>query len=112
MYIRGNKLIELLEEFKSTNPKKEDRIPYREWRRLVNFLTNSKDFKFQVKTEPSTLIIIIPASGERCYFNTGDYFIKFFQERPITTILSSPKFEAGHGLTYITDEEENKFAVL
>lgn len=86
MYIRGNKLIELLEEFKATNPKKEDRIPYEEWKRLVKFLTNSKDFKFQVKTEPSTLIIIIPASGERVYFNTGDYFIKFFQERPIATI--------------------------
>ena len=112
MYIRGNKLLELLDEFKATNPKKEDRIPYKEWRRLVNFLTNSKDFKFQVKTEPSTLIIIIPTSGERVYFNTGDYFIKFFQERPITTILSSPKFEAGHGINYITDEEGNKFAVL
>lgn len=108
MYIRGNKLIKLLEEFKSTNPKTEDRIPYKEWKRLVKFLTNSKDFKFQVKTEPSTLIIIIPASGEQVYFNTGDYFIKFFQERPIITIFSSPKFEAG----YITDEEGNKFAVL
>ena len=112
MYIRGNKLLELLDEFKATNPKKEDRIPYKEWRRLVNFLTNSKDFKFQVKTEPSTLIIIIPTSGERVYFNTGDYFIKFFRERPITTIFSSPKFEAGYGINYITDEEGNKFAVL
>ena len=116
MYIRGNKLIELLEEFKSTNPKKEDRIPYREWRRLVNFLTNSKNTKFQVKTEPSTLIIIIPASGEQVYFNTGDYFIKFFQERPITTIFSSPKFERfwdkdGYNPTFITDDDGNKFMV-
>ena len=112
MYIRGNKLIELLEEFKSTNPKQEDKIPYEEWRKLVKFLTNSKNTKFQVKTEPNTLIITSPASGEQFHFNTGDYFIKFFQERPITTIFSSPKFEAGHGLTYITDEEGNKFAVL
>ena len=116
MYIRGNKLIELLEEFKSTNPKKEDRIPYREWRRLVNFLTNSKNTKFQVKTEPSTLIIIIPTSGEQVYFNTGDYFIKFFQERPITTIFSSPKFERfwdkdGYNPTFITDDDGNKFMV-
>ena len=116
MYIRGNKLIELLEEFKSTNPKKEDRIPYREWKRLVNFLTNSKNTKFQVKTEPSTLIIIIPASGEQVYFNTGDYFIKFFQERPITTIFSSPKFERfwdkdGYNPTFITDDDGNKFMV-
>ena len=99
MYIRGNKLIELLEEFKSTNPKKEDRIPYREWRRLVNFLTNSKNTKFQVKTEPNTLIITSPGSGEQVYFNTGDYFIKFFQERPITTIFPSPKFEHFWGTT-------------
>lgn len=108
MYIRGNKLIELLEEFKSTNPKKEDRIPYEEWRKLVKFLTNFKNTKLQVKTGPGTLIIIIPASGAQFHFNTGDYFIKFFQERPITTIFSSPKFEAG----YITDEEGNRFAVL
>ena len=116
MYIRGNKLIELLEEFKSTNPKKEDRIPYREWRRLVNFLTNSKNTKFQVETEPSTLIIMSPTSGERVYFNTGDYFIKFFQERPITTIFSSPKFERfwdkdGYNPTFITDDDGNKFMV-
>ena len=116
MYIRENKLIELLEEFKSTNPKKEDRIPYREWKRLVNFLTNSKNTKFQVKTEPSTLIIIIPASGEQVYFNTGDYFIKFFQERPITTIFSSPKLERfwdkdGYNPTFITDDDGNKFMV-
>ena len=112
MYIRGNKLIKLLEEFQSTKPKKEDRIPYEEWRRLVNFLTNSKDLKLQVKTEPSTLIIIIPASGKRCYFNTGDYFIKFFQERPITTIFSSPKFERfWDNTTFITDDDGNKFMV-
>lgn len=111
MYIRGNKLIELLEEFKSTNPKKEDRIPYREWRRLVNFLTNSKNTKFQVKTEPNTLIITSPGSGEQVYFNTGDYFIKFFQERPITTIFPSPKFEHfwGDNTTFITDNDGNRF---
>lgn len=112
MYIRGNKLIELLEEFKSTNPKKEDRIPYEEWRKLVNFLTNTKDLKLQVKTEPNTLIIVCPPTDNPLRFNTGNYFIKFFQERPITTILSSPKFEAGHGINYITDEEGNRFAVL
>ena len=116
MYIRGNKLIELLEEFKSTNPKKEDRIPYEEWRKLVKFLTIYKDFKLQVKTEPSILIITYPASGERSHFNTGDYFIKFFQERPITTIFSSPKFERfwdkdGYNPTFITDDDGNKFMV-
>lgn len=92
MYIRGNKLIELLEEFKATNPKKEERIPYEEWRKLVKFLTVYKDFKLQVKTEPSILIITYPASGERSHFNTGDYFIKFFQERPEveTPLISDP----------------------
>ena len=112
MYIRGNKLLELLDEFKATNPKKEDRIPYEEWRKLVKNLTIYKDLKLQVKTEPSTLIITYPPTDNPLRFNTGDYFIKFFQERPITTIFSSPKFEAGYGINYITDEEGNKFAVL
>ena len=115
MYIRGNKLIKLLEEFQSTKPKKEDRIPYEEWRKLVKFLTNSKDLKFQVKTEPSTLIITYPPTDNPLRFNTGDYFIKFFQERPITTILSSPKYESnikeGYSLTFITDDDGNRFIV-
>lgn len=93
MYIRGNKLIELLEEFKATNPKKEDRIPYREWKELVKFLTNSKNTKFQVKTEPGTLIIASPASGEQFHFNTGDYFIKFFQERPFNIPMVNDPYD-------------------
>lgn len=116
MYIRGNKLIELLEEFKATNPKKEDRIPYDEWRKLVKFLANTKDLKLQVKTEPNTLIIACPLTDNPLRFNTGDYFIKFFQERPITTIFSSPKFERfwdkdGYNPTFITDDDGNKFMV-
>lgn len=116
MYIRGNKLIELLEEFQSTKPKKEDRIPYGEWRRLVKFLTNSKDLKLQVSTKPSTLIITHPTTKNSLRFYTGDYFIKFFQERPITTIFSSPKFERfwdkdGYNPTFITDDDGNKFMV-
>ena len=111
MYIRGNKLIKLLEEFQSTKPKKEDRIPYEEWRKLVNFLTNSKDLKLQVSTKPSTLIITHPTTKNSLRFNTGDYFIKFFQERPITTIFPSPKFEHfwGDNTTFITDNDGNRF---
>lgn len=115
MYIRGNKLLGLLEEFKATNPKKEDRIPYEEWRKLVKNLTIYKDFKLQVKTEPSTLIITYPPTDNPLRFNTGDYFIKFFQERPITTILSSPKYESnikeGYSLTFIADDDGNRFIV-
>lgn len=115
MYIRGNKLLELLEEFKATNPKKEDRIPYEEWKKLVKNLTIYKDLKLQVKTEPSTLIITYPPTDNPLRFNTGDYFIKFFQERPITTILSSPKYESnikeGYSLTFITDDDGNRFIV-
>lgn len=113
MYIRGNKLIKLLEEFQSTKPKKEDRIPYGEWRRLVNFLTNSKDLKLQVSTKPSTLIITHPTTKNSLRFYTGDYFIKFFQERPITTIFPSTKFEHfwGDNTTFITDDDGNKFMV-
>ena len=111
MYIRGNKLIKLLEEFQSTKPKKEDRIPYGEWRKLVKFLTNYKDTKLQVEIRSNRLITKCPASGERIYFNTGDYFIKFFQERPITTIFPSPKFEHfwGDNTTFITDNDGNRF---
>lgn len=111
MYIRGNKLIKLLEEFQSTKPKKEDKIPYGEWRKLVNFLTNSKDLKLQVSTKPSTLIITHPTTKNSLRFYTGDYFIKFFQERPITTIFPSPKFEHfwGDNKTFITDNDGNKF---
>lgn len=111
MYIRGNKLIELLEEFQSTKPKKEDRIPYGEWRRLVNFLTNHKDLKLQVSTKPSTLIITHPTTKNSLRFYTGDYFIKFFQERPITTIFPSPKFEHfwGDNKTFIIDNDGNRF---
>lgn len=111
MYIRGNKLIKLLEEFQSTKPKKEDRIPYGEWRRLVNFLTNSKDLKLQVSTKSSTLIITHPTTKNSLRFYTGDYFIKFFQERPITTIFPSPKFEHfwGNNTTFIIDNDGNKF---
>lgn len=113
MYIRGNKLIKLLEEFQSTKPKKEDRIPYGEWRKLVNFLTNSKDLKLQVSTKPSTLIITHPTTKNSLRFYTGDYFIKFFQERPITTIFPSPKFEHfwGNNTTFIIDNDGNKFLV-
>ena len=106
MYIRGNKLLGVLEEFKATNPKKEDKIPYEEWKRLVKFLTNSKDLKLQVKTKPSTLII---TSDNPLYFNTGDYFIKFFQERPITAVLSSPKYDLDGHILFITDGDGNKF---
>lgn len=88
MYIRGNKLIELLEEFQSTKPKKEDRIPYGEWRRLVNFLTNFKDSKLQVKIDDNDLIITNPVTDNPLPFNTGDYFMKFLQKRPIT--ISDP----------------------
>ena len=112
MYIRGNKLIKLLEEFQSTKPKKEDRIPYEEWRKLVKFLTNSKDLKFQVSTKPSTLIITHPTTKNSLRFYTGDYFIKFFREHPITTLLSSPKFEHfWDNTTFITDDDGNKFAI-
>ena len=111
MYIRGNKLIELLEEFQATKPKKEDRIPYEDWRKLVKFLTISKDLKFQVSTKPSTLIITHPTTKNSLRFYTGDYFIKFFQERPITTIFPSPKFEHfwGDNKTFIIDNDGNKF---
>lgn len=112
MYIRGNKLIELLEEFKATNPNKEDRIPYEEWRKLVKFLTKFKDSKLQVKIESNTLILASPISSVPLRFNTGDYFIKFFRERPITTILSSLKFEHFYDdTTFITDDDGNKFAI-
>ena len=111
MYIRGNKLLGLLEEFKATNPKKEDRILYEEWRELVKFLTNHRDLKLQVKTEPSTLIITYPPTKTPLPFNTGSYFIKFFQERPIIAVLSSPKYESDDYILFITDDDGNKFIV-
>lgn len=111
MYIRGNKLLGVLEEFKATNPKKEDKIPYEEWRMLVNFLTNFKDSKLQVKIDDNGLIITNPITGNPLPFNTGDYFIKFFRERPIIAVLSSPKYESEGYILFITDDDENKFLV-
>lgn len=116
MVIRSSKLIELLEEFKRTNPNKETRIPYEEWRRLVNFLTNFKDSKLQVKIDDNALIITNPATDGPIRFHTKNHFIEFFRIHPITTILSSPKYECTLatdciGLTFIIDDDGNRFAI-
>ena len=49
MIISGKKLLEILEEFKNSNPKKEERIPYEEWRNLVKFLTKSINDKLSAE---------------------------------------------------------------
>lgn len=78
---------------------------------LVNFLTNFKDSKLQVKIDDNGLIITNPITGNPLPFNTGDYFIKFFRERPIIAVLSSPKYESEGYILFITDDDENKFLV-
>ena len=83
MYIRGNKLIELLKEFKSTNPKKEDRIPYEEWRNLVKFLTKFQETKFSLSIEGPVLKIHEPQTGYDYRFVVGSYFINFFKARTV-----------------------------
>ena len=57
MIISGKKLLEILEEFKNSNPKKEERISYEEWRNLVKFLTKSQETEFSVSIEGLVLKI-------------------------------------------------------
>ena len=83
MIISGKKLLEILEEFKKSNPKKEERISYEEWRNLVKFLTKSQETEFSVSTEGLVLKIHEPQTGYDYRFVVGFYFINFFKARTI-----------------------------
>ena len=82
MIISGKKLLEILEEFKNSNPKKEERIPYEEWRNLVKFLTKTQT-KFSLSIEGPVLLIYEPQTGYDYRFVVGSYFINFFKSRTI-----------------------------
>ena len=82
MIISGKKLLEILEEFKNSNPKKEERIAYEEWRNLVKFLTKTPT-KFSLSTEGPVLLIYEPQTGHNYRFIVGSYFLNFFKSRTI-----------------------------
>lgn len=83
MVISGKKLLEILEEFKNSNPKKEERISYEEWRNLVKFLTKSQETEFSVSIEGLVLKIHEPQTGYQYSFVVGSHFINFFKARTI-----------------------------
>ena len=93
MVISGKKLLEILEEFKNSNPKKEERITYEEWRNLVKFLTKSQETEFSVSIEGLVLKIHEPETGYKYSFVVGSYFINFFKAR--TTAATSPGINEG-----------------
>ena len=88
MIISGKKLLEILEEFKNSNPKKEERIAYEEWRNLVKFLTKTPT-KFSLSTEGPVLLIYEPQTGYDYRFVVGSYFINFFRSRTIDHKISA-----------------------
>ena len=88
MIISGKKLLEILEEFKNSNPKKEERIPYEEWRNLVKFLTKTQT-KFSLSIEGPVLLIYEPQTGYDYRFVVGSYFINFFKSRTIDYKISA-----------------------
>lgn len=88
MIISGKKLLEILEEFKNSNPKKEERISYEEWRNLVKFLTKSQETEFSVSIEGLVLKIQEPETGYDYRFVVGSYFIYFFKSRTIDHKIS------------------------
>lgn len=87
MIISGKKLLEILEEFKNSNPKKEERIPYEEWRNLVKFLTKYQT-KFSLSIEGPVLLIYEPQTGYDYRFVVGSYFLNFFKSRTIDYKIS------------------------
>ena len=89
MVISGKKLLEILEGFKNSNPKKEERISYEEWRNLVKFLTKSQETEFSVSTDSPILKIHEPQTGYNYRFVVGSYFLNFFKSRTIDDKTSS-----------------------
>ena len=85
MVISRKKLLEILEEFKngSCGAKKEEKVPYEEWRNLVKFLTKSQETEFSVHIEGLVLKIHEPQTGYEYRFVVGSYFINFFKARTI-----------------------------
>ena len=89
--ISGKKLLEILEEFKKSKPKKEERIPYEEWRNLVKFLTKYQETEFSLSIEGPVLLIYEPQTDYEYRFVVGPYFINFFKSRTIDYKISSPR---------------------
>ena len=83
MIISGKKLLEILEEFKDSSPKKEERIAYEEWRNLVKFLTKFQETNFSLSIEGPVLKIHEPQTGYDYRFVVGSYFINFFKARTV-----------------------------
>ena len=94
MVISGKKLLEILEEFKNSNPKKEERISYEEWRNLVKFLTKSQETEFSVHIENLVLRLRELQTGYDYRFVVGSYFINFFESQnrisATSPIISDP----------------------
>ena len=88
MIISGKKLLEILEEFKNSNPKKEERIAYEEWRNLVKFLTKSQETEFSVTTDTPILKLHETQTGYDYRFIVGSYFLNFFKSRTIDYKIS------------------------
>lgn len=88
MIISGKKLLEILEEFQKSKPKKEERISYEEWRNLVKFLTESQETEFSVSTDTPILKIHEPQTGYNYRFIVGSYFLNFFKARTIDYKIS------------------------
>ena len=89
MTISGKKLLEILEEFKDSSPKKEERISYEEWRNLVKFLTKSQETEFSVSTDSPILKLHETQTGYNYRFVVGSYFINFFISRTIDHKISA-----------------------
>ena len=103
MITSGKKLLEILEEFKNSNPKKEERIHYEEWRNLVKFLTKSQETEFSLSIEGPVLKIHEPQTGYKYNFVVGPYFINFFKARTIDHKTSSIINDPTEGKVYAQD---------
>ena len=103
MTISGKKLLEILEEFKNSNPKKEERIPYEEWRNLVKFLTKSQETEFSVHIENLVLRLRELQTGYDYCFVVGSYFINFFGSQNRIFATSSIINDPTEGKVYAQD---------
>ena len=109
MIISGKKLLEILEEFKKSKPKKEERIAYEEWRNLVKFLTKYQETEFSLSIEGPVLLIYEPQTDYEYRFVVGPYFINFFKSRTIDYKISPTRpliNDPTEGKVYTQDSSE------